>query len=296
MNIEQIDAKQILYKTKNGEAWFGYDYNMNLYKGCCHGCIYCDSRSDCYGIEDFDRVRVKKEAIIILHKQLKSKRKKGIIGIGAMSDSYNPLEKELQVTRQALELINRYGFGVSLETKSDLILRDMDLFLKIQEHSNCIVKMTITCVEDSLSRKLEPNVCPSSKRFAAIQQMSEKGLFVGILFTPMLPYITDDEEHVKAMVKKAHESKAKFIYSYQGVTLRENQREYYYQQLDALFPGLSHQYRKVYRGSYMCNSPNHKRIKRIFEEECKKYGLLYKMNDIIKAYQTHKEVDQLRLF
>ena len=292
--MREVEAKSIL-ATSNG-MWFGMDYNMNLYRGCCHGCIYCDSRSDCYQVEDFDSVRVKKDALKILNRELSSKRKKGVIGIGAMSDSYNPFEKEEEVTRGALKLIEHYGFGISLETKSDLIIRDIDLFKKIQAKNNLILKMTITCAEDALSKIIEPNVCVSSKRFEAIKQLSEAGLFCGVLLTPVLPYITDSLENMRAMVKKSAENGAKFILSMYGVTLRANQREYYYEQLDKHFPNLSFHYRQVYRNNYVCNIPDQKRWIREFEQECKKYGLLYKMNDIVKAYKKEKDIKQLSLF
>lgn len=292
----EIEAKSILSTTKLANQWFGIDYNMNLYRGCCHGCIYCDSRSDCYQIENFDSVRVKKDALKILNRELSSKRKKGVVGIGAMSDSYNPFEEELQVTRNALKLIAHYGFGVSLETKSSLITRDIDLFQKIQEVNNVIVKITITCVDDELSKKIEPNVCVSSERFKALKQLSDAQIFCGVLYTPVLPFITDSIEHMRTMVKKAAESGAKFIFSMYGVTLRNNQREYYYQQLDTLFPNMSFQYRQVYKNNYVCNINNKKRWIYEFEQECKKYGLLYKMSDIIKAYKKQEEMKQMSLF
>lgn len=150
--MKEVNAKTILTKTKNSTSWFGNDYNMNLYRGCLHGCIYCDSRSSCYQIDDFDTVRVKKDAIKILEKELFSKRKKGVVGIGAMSDTYNPFEKQLCVTRDALKLLERFHFGISLETKSDLIIRDIDIFKKINQHSDVILKMTITCSQDELSK------------------------------------------------------------------------------------------------------------------------------------------------
>lgn len=294
--MEYVEAKTILSKTNHGEYWFGGDYGMNLYRGCSHGCIYCDSRSNCYQIDNFDKIRVKKDALLILEKELRSKRKKGVVGIGAMSDSYNPLEKQLNLTRNALKLLDRYGFGVSIDTKSDLIVRDIDVFQSIQQHSDVIVKLTITCADDVLSKKIEPNVCPSSKRFAAIKQLSDAGIFCGVLFTPMLPMITDSEEHIKEMVRLSYEHGAKFIFSMFGVTLRENQRDYYYEQLDALFPGLSYRYRQGYRDSYMCNVAMSNRKRYIFETECKKYGLLYRMEDIIKAYKKDRTVKQMQLF
>lgn len=294
--MQEIEAKSILSTIKYGNEWFGMDYNINLYRGCCHGCIYCDSRSNCYQIDHFDTVRKKKDALIILNKELKGKKKKGVVGIGAMSDTYNPFEEQEELTRGALKLIEHYAFGVSLETKSDLVVRDIDLFQKIASKHCAIVKMTITCADDELSKKIEPNVCVTSKRFAAIQKLSEAGIFTGILFTPILPFITDDDENIKAVIKKAYEAKAKFVFSMFALTLRENQKDYYFEQLDKLFPGLSFRYRQAYKNNYMCNIPQLERKKHIFESECKKYGLLYKMEDIIKAYKKKEEVQQMQLF
>ena len=292
----EINAKTILTKNKNPDSWFGNDYNMNLYRGCCHGCIYCDSRSDCYHIDYFDQVRVKKDACLLLEKELMSKRIKGVVGIGAMSDTYNPFERKLELTRNALILIDRYGFGVSLETKSGLIVRDIDLFKRISLHSDVILKMTITCANDELSKIIEPHVCVSSKRLDAIRQLSEAGLFCGVLMTPLLPFINDTEENIKDIVRLSYESGAKFVYTYFGVTLRENQRDYYYEQLDKHFPGIKEKYIKRYGQRYNCQSKNIQRLRYVFIQECHKYGLLYKMEDIIKAYKKQKKVEQLSLF
>lgn len=292
--METVKAKTILQTVKNGQMWFGYEYNMNLYRGCCHGCIYCDSRSNCYRVDNFDTVRVKADALRILDRELAYK-KKGVVGLGAMSDHYNPFEKDLEITRGALKLIQRHGFGLSLETKSDLIVRDIDIFKAIQKNQNILLKMTITCTSDELAKKIEPNVSLPSERFAAIKQMSDAGLFVGVLFAPWLPFITDTEDNVKAMVKKTYEAGAKFIFTMGGVTLRENQRDYYYEKLDELFPGLSDQYRKVYRDKYSCSTLD-KNLYKVFQEECKKYGLLYQMKDIIVAYKKPRGIVQESLF
>lgn len=292
--IPTVKAKTIMQPTKHGDFWFGGDYGMNLYRGCNHGCIYCDSRSSCYRVENFDQVRMKEDALKILDRELWYK-KKGVVSLGAMSDHYNPYEKVIKLTRGALELIEKHGFGLSFETKSDLILRDLDLFEKINKKHSLILKMTITCADDELSKMIEPHVCVSSKRFAAIKQLSDAGLFTGILFTPWLPFITDNEENVKEMVRKAKESGAKFIYAQPGVTLRDNQRDYYYEKLDVLFPGLSDRYRKCYREKYMCTSLDRNLIK-VFESECQKYGLLFKMKDIIRAYKKERGVVQQVLF
>lgn len=292
--MEFIPTKTILQKASHGEEWFGIDYNMNLYKGCCHKCIYCDSRSNCYQIEHFDKVRAKQNEIEILRQELRSKRKKGVIGIGAMSDTYNPFEKEYQITRKALELILYYNFGVSIETKSNLIVRDIDILKEINKKANIILKFTITTADDSLSRKIEKNVCISSERLKAMKQLSDQGLFVGTLLTPIIPFITDSEENIKEVIRLSAENGAKFVFSMGGVTLRENQREYFFQELDKSFPKLKEKYIETFGNKYFCNSLN-KNWKKVFEKECNKYGLLYKMEDIIKAYKKNDKIEQLRI-
>lgn len=293
--MKEIETKTILSTTKD-QQWFGNDYNMNLFRGCCHGCIYCDSRSDCYRIENFDCVRAKKNALFILNNELKRRRKKGVIGIGAMSDSYNPWEHELELTRGALQLIHHYGFGISLETKSPLVVRDIDLFQSIQQKNNVIIKLTITCSKDALSKKIEPHVAPSSERFKAIKRLSEAGIFCGVLMTPILPFITDSDENMMEVIRMSYEAGAKFVFSMYGVTLRDNQREYYYTQLDRLFPGLSFQYRQHYRNAYFCSMNDFHRKKRLFEQTCQHFGLLYRMEDIIQAYKKSEAIKQLSLF
>lgn len=150
--IEYIPAKTIVTKTKSPE-WFGMDYNMNIYKGCCHGCIYCDSRSECYHVENFDKVRAKENALQIIRDDLRRKVKKGVIGTGAMSDPYNPFEEKLCLTRHALELVDAYEFGIAIATKSPLITRDADILSGIKEHSPVLCKITITTADDELSKK-----------------------------------------------------------------------------------------------------------------------------------------------
>lgn len=282
--MEFVQAKSILQKASHGEEWFGIDYNMNLYKGCCHKCIYCDSRSNCYQVEDFDRVRAKKNEIEILNQELKSKRKKGVIGIGAMSDTYNPFEREYEITRKALKLISYYNFGVSIETKSNLITRDIEIFNEINSKADVILKFTITTANDELSKKIEPNVCISSERLKAMKKLSDNGLFVGTLLTPIIPFITDSEENIRDVIRLSAENGAKFVFSMGGVTLRENQREYFYEQLDKSFPKLKEKYIRTYGNNYFCY-PLNKNLANVFKEECEKYGLLYKMKDIIKAYK-----------
>lgn len=295
--MEFIKAKTILSKVKNGNEWYGVDYNMNLYRGCSHGCIYCDSRSNCYHIDNFDIVKGKENALVILENELIRKKEKGVIGIGAMSDTYNPKEIKYEITRGALKLISKYGYGVSIDTKSDLILRDIDLLKEINSKNNVIIKFTITTPNDNLSKIIEPNVCISSKRLQAIKTLSDNGIFTGIMMNPVLPFITDKEENIKELVRLAYESGAKFIHTYMGMTLRENQRDYYFDKLDQNFKGLKQKYIKYYGDRYNCIIPNSKRLYKIFTDECEKYGLLYNMNDIIKAYK--KEIiknEQITLF
>ena len=295
--MEFVKAKTILSKVKNGDYWYGVDYNMNLYRGCSHGCIYCDSRSNCYHIDNFDVPKGKENALLILEKELSKKKDNGVIGIGAMSDTYNPNEKQYEQTRGALKLISKYNFGVSIDTKSDLILRDLDLLKEINSKNNVIIKFTITTPNDELSKIIEPNVCVSSKRFEAIKKLSDNGIFTGIMMNPVLPFITDSEEDIKKLVKMAYDSGAKFIHTYMGMTLRENQRDYYYDKLDKYFNGLKEKYIKYYKDRYECVVPNYKSLYKTFTNECDKYGILYNMKDIIKAYKIDIiDSEQMTLF
>lgn len=288
-------CKTILQKNKSSE-WFGNDYNMNLYRGCCHGCIYCDSRSECYHIDDFDTVKVKENCLQILRDELRRKVRTGIIGTGSMSDPYNPFEKTELVTRHALELIDAYNFGVTVITKSSLITRDIDVYKSIAEHSPVLCKMTITTSDDNLCRLIEPNVSVSSERFKALAKMSDAGLITGITLMPVLPFIEDNEENILQILRTASECGVKIIYPAFGMTLRQNQRDYYYEKLDKIFPGLSDKYRKFYGDRYNCVSPNAKKLWNVFAKECDKYGILYNMKDIIKAYKQGYGNTQLSFF
>jgi len=294
--MEFIPAKTIISGYAENNSWFGHNYNMNIYKGCNHGCIYCDSRSDCYHVENFDEVRAKKNTLALILRDLKSKRKTGVIGTGAMSDPYNPFEKDYLLTRSALELINAQGFGISLATKSDLVLRDIDILKKIQVHSPVIIKLTITTCDDELCKKIEPNVVNSSKRFEAIKELTKAGLFAGILLMPVLPFLEDNLENISGIIQLAHESGAKFIYPAFGVTLRQNQRVWYYKKLDLLFPNLKQKYINQYGNDYECRATNAKELWQFFKKQCESYGLLYKMEDIIKGYKQGYGETQLSLF
>lgn len=292
--IEYIPAKTIVTKTKSSE-WFGTDYNMNIYKGCCHGCIYCDSRSECYHIDDFDKVRAKDNALQIIRDDLRRKVKKGVVGTGSMSDPYNPYEKELCLTRHALELINAFGFGVAIATKSPLITRDIDVLKDIKEHSPVLCKMTITTADDVLAKKIEPGVPVSSKRFESLGILRENNIFAGILLMPVLPFIEDNEANILAIVHKAAEIGVNFIYPAFGMTLRQNQRDYYYTKLNELFEAENYvgKYRKQYGEYYQCRAPKAEQLYRRFAKECEQYGILFKMKDIIHAYKRDYGDNQL---
>jgi DNA repair photolyase len=296
--MEYVPAKTIVTKTKSSADWFGIDYNMNIYRGCCHGCIYCDSRSDCYGIDQFDKVRVKENALQIIRDELRRKVKKGVVGTGAMSDPYNPFEKESELTRHALELIDAFGFGAAVATKSALLKRDMDVLLGIKEHSPVICKVTVTTTDNHLAKKIEPHVSLPSERLELIDALRKNGIFTGILMMPLLPFLEDNEENIRSIVNAAHETGANFIYPSFGVTLRNNQREWFFDRLKEQFPeqDLAASYIRRYGNSYGCTSPHVKKLWAVFTKECERFGILYKMPDIIHSYKKNYQITQLSLF
>ena len=294
--MEYIDAKAILMSSDG--AWFGSEYTANLYRGCGHGCIYCDSRSDCYAIKHFDTVRVKRDALRILENEIAHKRKKGIVGLGAMSDSYNPAEKDLELTRGALKLFDRYGFGVSIETKSDLILRDLDVLRSIVTHSPVNVKLTVTTPYDALSKKLEPKAPVSKRRFAALAQVSAAGIYCGVLLTPILPFIEDDSASVLSIVEKAAEAGCKYVYAgtKPGVTLRDSQRVYFLTKIEKLFPGMKDRYCAAFGDDYFCPSPRADELYKTIAEACRRKNLAYTMDDIVAENKRPYETRQISLF
>ena len=293
--MELIPAKNIVFKTKKPAQWFGADYNMNIYRGCSHGCIYCDSRSLCYGDINFDKIKVKKDALRIIRDDLNRKLRSGVIATGAMSDPYNPLENKLKLTRNALELINAYRFGVAIDTKGTLVTRDVDILQDIKKHSPVIVKITITTNDDALCEKIEPHVPNATDRFAAIKALSDAGIYCGVLMMPILPFINDTEENIIGITSRAKEAGAKFIYPAFGMTLRDGNREYYYKNLDEKFPRVKEKYIAKYGLRYNCTSPNAKKLWEMFSQECDRLELIYKMKSIIFQYKQGYE-EQLSLF
>ena len=283
-----IQAKGIL-SAKNG---------MNIYRGCSHGCIYCDSRSACYGFtHDFEDIEVKQNAPELLERALKSKRKRCVIGTGSMCDPYMHIEKTLCLSRKCLEIIDRHGFGVSLLTKSDLVLRDIDLLKSINAKAKAVVQMTITTADDELCKKLEPNVCPSSRRFEVLCEMRDNGIPTVLWLCPLLPFINDTEENLRGVLDYAKRAGCYGVMSFgMGLTLREGDREYFYAALDRLFPGLRQRYERTFGLSYEIASPNAKRLWEIFRSECEKNGIEWRTENLFGYLSQIDEEEQLTLF
>ena len=264
-----VDAKGIL--TANGGS-----NGMNIYRGCSHGCIYCDSRSTCYQFShQFEDIEVKRNAPELLEKALKSKRKKCMIGTGAMSDPYMHCEERLQLTRKCLEIIKKYGFGVAIQTKSDRILRDINLLDEINKEAKCVVQMTLTTYDDDLCRIVEPNVCNTKRRIEVLEEMQKRGIPTIVWLTPILPFINDTEENITAILNECARVGVKGIIDFgMGLTLREGDREYYYAALDKYFPGLKEKYIREFGNAYEIPSPNAKNLYRIFNDICRKNGMM----------------------
>ncbi len=282
--MEAIAAKHLLHRNRSTQ-WFGTDHTMNIYRGCCHGCLYCDSRSNCYQVGDFDQVRIKRDALRILRDDLARKVRPAFICTGSMSDPYNPFEKELELTRHALELIDAYNCGVAVATKSGLITRDVDVLASIQSHSPLICKVTVTTADDGLAAKLEPCAPPPSIRLAALGKLSGAGLFAGVLLMPVLPFLEDSDESVLAVVEGAAQSGARFVYPCFGVTMRQGQREYFLDGLEQTFPGqgLKERYLRRFGDRYQCASPRAKELWEVFTAACRARGILYDMRSIVQA-------------
>ena len=264
-----VDAKGIL-TGKNGY------YGMNIYRGCSHGCIYCDSRSKCYQFtHPFEDIEVKQNAPQLLEKALKSKRKKCMIGTGSMSDPYMHCEEDLRLTRRCLEIIHRYGFGAAIQTKSDRILRDIDLVDEINQSAKCVVQITLTTYDDDLCHILEPNVCNTGRRIEVLEKMQERGIPTIVWLTPVLPFINDTEENITSIMNECVRTGVKGIIDFgMGLTLREGNREYYYAALDKHFPGLKQRYIRTYGNAYELPSPNAKKLTDIYKSICRENGMM----------------------
>lgn len=284
-----VDVKGIL-SAQNG---------MNLYRGCTHGCIYCDSRSTCYQFtHEFEDIEVKQNAPQLLEQSLHSKRKKCMIGTGSMCDSYMHCEEKLKLTRRCLEIINEYGFGLAIQTKSDRILRDLDLLQSINEQSKCVVQMTLTTYDDHLCKILEPNVCTTKDRIKALQTFQEHGIPTVVWLSPILPFINDTRENIEQILSECIRVGVHGIICFgMGVTLREGDREYFYAALDKNFPGMKQRYQKKYGYAYEVVSDRNSELMEYFTKTCKEHGILYQPDQCFSYLREYPEkYEQMSLF
>lgn len=274
---------------------------MNLYRGCSHGCIYCDSRSKCYQMNHyFEDIEVKENAIELLETTLKRKRKKCMLGMGSMTDPYLPLEEEIQNVRKALFLIYKYGFGITLITKSNRILRDIDLLKAINEQTKCVVQMTLTTHDEDLCKKIEPNVCSTKERVAVLKKLQEANIPTIVWLCPILPFINDTKENIMGILNDCIEAKVRGIICFNmGLTLREGNREYFYKQLDRLFPNMKEKYIQTYGLQYQVNSLKNNELMKLFHQTCEAHGILHDNIAIFQYLNTFEEKKknvQLSLF
>ena len=287
-----VDAKGIL----TGNSGF---CGMNIYRGCSHGCIYCDSRSKCYQFtHPFEDIEVKQNAPELLEKALKSKRRKCMIGTGSMSDPYMHCEEQLLLTKKCLEIILKYGFGAAVQTKSDRILRDIDLLDEINRSSKCVVQMTLTTWDESLCKIIEPHVCNTQRRIEVLERMRERGIPTVVWLTPVLPFLNDTEENITAILHECVRVGVKGIICFDmGLTLREGDREYYYAALDRHFPGLKERYIKRYGNSYNLSSPDHRQLMELFYKICGENGIISDPDECFRYMREFPEkVSQTSIF
>lgn len=279
--MHEVNVKGIL-SAKNG---------MNIYRGCLHGCIYCDSRSLCYQMNHkFEDIEVKANAVGLLENTLRRKRNKCMIGTGAMSDPYMPIEEKLGNMRKCLEVIERYGFGMTMITKSTKVLRDLDLLKKINEKSKCVVQMTLTTYDEDLCRIVEPNVETTYERFRALEILRDNGIPTVVWLCPILPFINDTEENIRGILDYCVRAKVKGIINFDmGVTLRDGNREYFYKKLDEHFPGLKEKYIRMYGNSYQLSSPNIRQLNMIYKSECIKNGIMCDVNECFEYLNKYED-------
>ena len=279
-----VQAKSLL-SLKNG---------MNLYRGCTHGCIYCDSRSKIYNMNhDFEDIEVKQNSLELLKKALKSKKEKCMIGTGSMTDHYIPLESKLEFVRNSLKLIYRYGFGFTCITKSDLILRDLDLLKKINEKAKTVVQITLTTADEDLCKKIEPNVCTTKRRVEVLKKLNDADIPTVVWLTPFLPYINDSEENINELLDYCIETNVKGIICFNiGLTLRDGNRQYFYKKLDESFPGLKNRYIEKYGSSYVLESENNKELMDLFYKRTAKNNILNKPDDVFSYLRDFPNKDK----
>lgn len=272
---------------------------MNVYRGCAHGCVYCDSRSACYRFTHaFEDIEVKQNAPELLEGILQRKRKKTMISTGSMSDPYQPCEEDLGLTRRCLELLDQHGFGATVITKSDMVLRDIDILSSINEKAKAVVQISLTVADEQLGRKLEPNVCGARRRYEALKEFQSRGIPTVVWMTPLLPFITDTRENFETLLKYCFDAGVKGIVCFNvGMTLRDGNREHYYQALDRLFPGMAKQYREKYGDAYKVISDNNEALMTMFHDECEKRGILHTPDECFRfTSELPEKHEQLTIF
>lgn len=289
--MHKVQAKGIL-SAQNG---------MNIYRGCQHGCIYCDARSACYQMgHPFEDIEVKENAPQLLEAALRSKRRKCMIGTGAMSDPYIPLELELNLTRKCLEIIDYYGYGLAIQTKSDRILRDLDLLKSIHKKSKCVVQMTLTTYDEDLCRIVEPMVCTTRERYEVLKILQQEGIPAIVWICPILPFLNDTEENIGGLLDYCTDAGVKGILCFgMGLTLREGDREYYYENLDHQFPGLRGKYVRTYGNAYELPSPHSRVLMKQLHSVCRSHGMLHTPQDCFRYLQEYEDksgYEQITLF
>jgi len=289
--VHYVKVKGIL-SSQNG---------MNLYRGCTHGCIYCDSRSSCYRMDHpFEDIEVKENALELLEDALRRKRKRCMIGTGSMSDPYIPLELKTEYTRKALLIIEQYGCGVALQTKSDLVLRDLDILKRINEKTKAVVQMTLTTADENLCRIIEPNVCPTKERFEALKTLRDNGIPTVVWLCPILPYINDTRENIESILRMCIKAQVRGVICFgMGLTLRDGSREYFYRQLDRHFPGLKERYIREYGDRYEVPSPRSDELMRLFHQTCGQNGIMHDNNEIfadLSRFEEKEPFEQLSLW
>ena len=287
--VSEITSKTILNHVRQPDPWFGLKYNMNLYRGCQHQCIYCDSRSVCYRLGDLADIRVKVNALELLEDALPRKRVRGTIGFGSMNDPYMPIEMKYRLTCGALEIIQDHQFPVHILTKSDLVLRDLDLLKEISR-VYAAVSFTITTADDDLADKVEPGAPRPSARYRAMGQLADAGILTGVTMMPILPFLEDDPKNIRQIIKLAKDNGASYIIPAFGMTLRPGSREYYYQKLDILFPGMKEDYMQTFGENYQCNVPTWRQLNDIFLEEINIAGL----KSSIPVFEPEKKIGKKR--
>lgn len=283
MAFREIESRTVLLKHKKIDSWFLSRYGMNLYRGCPHNCAYCDGRAEKYGVEgEFGKdAAAKVNAIAILKKELDPRRRRKpfnggyfMIG-GGVGDSYQPMEERYMLTRGALSLMHRFNHPVHILTKSRLVERDIEIIKKINGRKGGVVSFSFSTLDDELGSIFEPGASLPSERLASIKKFKGEGVPCGIFLLPVIPFITDDMGHIKAVIDAAEDVGADFVI-FGGMTLKEGrQKSYFYKELERYYPDLIPEYEKIYQGDRWGNATSeyYGRIENRFQDALRGSGV-----------------------